>query len=177
ELQNAEAERLCLLHAVADKRLADMLAAQSAFHGIARCADMPAAADDVGMQDIQADEPAGRGVICQPGKRLPGKESVAPLLVQQLGLREGDARLDDLVPDGGSRCRVLLFVWPDCSLHGKFSPALFYRIYCTAFAPPAQAAGCVRSRRQTTNPRTCNPRIVSAPGNGYNKHRPYNTEK
>ncbi len=117
ELQNAKAERFGLGHAVPHERLADVPPAQGARDRVARVADMPAAADVVRVQDIEPDDRASLRVARKAGERLGGEKRVSALRVQQLGLREGHAVRDDLVPHCGGRCRVLLLIGPNDRLH------------------------------------------------------------
>ena len=97
ELQDAKAVRLALRETVGDERLTEVQSACRALDGIARVADMAAAALVVGMQNVKAEHLAvhlgdgGIGLLC--------KKFCAGLLVQKMLLRESNAILDDLVPD------------------------------------------------------------------------------
>ena len=116
ELQDAKAVRLALRETVGDERLTEVQSACCALDGIARVADMAAAALVVGMQDVKAEHLAvrlgdgGIGLLC--------KKFCAGLLVQKMLLRESNAILDDLVPDSDHIRQVGRLIGSDSDLHG-----------------------------------------------------------
>ena len=124
ELQDAEAVRPALLETVGHQLFADVQTARRAFDGIACIADMAAAADIIGMQDIKAVNMAGQPVFGDGGKRLRCEKGCAGCRVQLLLLREGDAVLHDLVPDADQIRQICLRICSDFDFHrySRFLP-------------------------------------------------------
>ena len=116
ELQDAEAVRPALRETVGDQGLAEVQAARCALDGVARVADVAAAAFVVGMQDVEAEDLAVR--LGDGGVGLSGEKFRAGLLVQAVLLRKGDAVLHDLVPDPDHIGQVRRLIGSDSDQHG-----------------------------------------------------------
>ncbi len=99
ELQDPEAEFLAGGQGVLDQLAADVPASDACFYGIAGVADVSAAADVVGVEDVQPDDFAGGFVFGDAGVRLAFEESYGFVAIDFVGLRKGDAFFDDGVPD------------------------------------------------------------------------------
>ena len=99
ELQNPEAEFLAGGQGVFYQLAADVPASDACFYGIAGVADVSAAADVVGVEDVQPDDFAGSFVFGNAGVRLTFEESNGLVAVDLVGLRKSDAIFDDGVPD------------------------------------------------------------------------------
>ena len=116
ELQYAEALMLSLFEAVLDELLANVMSAAVLADGIAGVADVSAPTDIIGVEDIQPYHVAV--VVLRDGAvGLRGKEALARVRVEYLLLREGDALLDDVVPDVYHLRKVLVFVLNDRNAH------------------------------------------------------------
>lgn len=94
-----------------------MQSARCALDGVAGVADMAAAADVVGVQDIKAVNMSGLPILGDGGKRLLREKRGAGCRVQQLLLREGDAVLYDLVLDADQSRKVGLCICSDLDIH------------------------------------------------------------
>ena len=99
ELQDPEAEFLAGGQGVFYQLAPDVPASDAGFYGIAGVADVSAAADVVGVEDVQPDDFAGSFVFGNAGVRLTFEESNGLVAVDFVGLRKGDAFFDDGVPD------------------------------------------------------------------------------
>ena len=115
ELEHAESVRLGLGEAVKHELFADVHPAAVRTDGIAGVRNVTAAPHVVGMEDVQSQNRSlfvhRNACIC-----LRGKELGSGMWRQRFLLREGIARLDDLVPDGNHAADVVLFVFSDCHL-------------------------------------------------------------
>ena len=99
ELENPEAVGLSLGQAVQHQLFADMEAAGIPAYGVAGVADMAAAADVVGMENIEAEDAAAFRILSHGAVCLFREKCGAGLFIQQLGLWKCDAVLHDFIPD------------------------------------------------------------------------------
>ena len=113
ELQDSEAEFLAGGQGVFYQLAPDVPASDAGFYGIAGVADVSAAADVVGVEDVQSDDFAGGFVFGDAGVRLAFEESYGFVAVDFVGLRKGDAFFDDGVPDVCRSVGVFSCVGPD----------------------------------------------------------------
>lgn len=117
ELQNPEAMCPALFEAVRNQLFTDVQTARCALDSVAGVADMAAAADVIGVQDIKAVYMAGLPVFCDGSMGLLREKGRTGFCVQQLLLREGHAVLYDLVPDTVQSRKVGLRICSDLDIH------------------------------------------------------------
>lgn len=111
ELHNSEAVGLRLGQAVGDQLLSQMSAAAAGIDGVARIRNVAAAADVVGMQDVEADNIAL--LLCHAAIGLCRKKIVAALLIEAVQLGKGHALLHHLIPDPHHRRDVFFIIASD----------------------------------------------------------------
>lgn len=136
ELYDSESMQFCLGDTIPDQFFADVEAAEPCADGKACIADVSAAANIVGMEDIQAiDFPGsgvcGNGVIGLSGEKLPGR-----FWGQGVFLGEGNAALGGFVPNFNHVWQVVFLVRADLNIHG-FLPNFGFIYYSTP-EPPIQ---------------------------------------
>ena len=98
ELKNAKAESLPLRETVQHQLFSDMQAAEGFAYRVAGVADVAAAADVVGMQDVKSQNLIGVGGFCDSAEGLFCEKRSSGLPIQQLRLRECDTVLYNFVP-------------------------------------------------------------------------------
>lgn len=117
ELQNTKTVQPCLNEAVFNQFFADMQSPAPAADRIARIADVSAAADVIGMEDVKAEYFAAFGILGDGGIALCGKKFAAVLRRQAFLLRKSDSLFNDLVPDPGHSRKIIGPIRPNRNLH------------------------------------------------------------
>ena len=136
ELQDAEAARPALPETVGHQLFADVQTARFPLDRVAGVADVSAAADVVGMQDVQTVNMAGLPVLRDGGTGLLCEKGCTGGSVQQLLLRKGHAVLHNLVPDADQRRKVCLRICTNLNFYGKHAFCWFNRLFDGVVIPP-----------------------------------------
>ena len=132
ELHHPEAVGLRLRQAVRDQLFPDVQSPRFAVHGVAGVSDVPAAADVVRVQDVQAQHGAGVGILGHGIVGLGGEKRPAGVQRQRVLLREGHAVFHHLVPDLHHGGQVFFGIGADHDLHAAKSPILLVNLPISA---------------------------------------------
>lgn len=136
KLQYTETMHFSLGYAIFYQLFSNMKSAVTVGYGVAGVADVSAAADVVGMQDVQTVNMAGLPVHRDGGTGLLCEKGCAGGSVQQLLLRKGHAVLHNLVPDADQRRKVCLRICTNLNFHGKHAFCWFNRLFDGVVIPP-----------------------------------------
>ena len=109
ELQDPVSGRLCLFHTVGYKQPSDLLSAMARIHRVAGVAEMAAAADVVGMENVKTVYRAVLHRDCGAGLRA--EELSSGFFVKCLFLGKGVSFFDDLIPDADHLGNVILRIF------------------------------------------------------------------